>query len=384
MSAIVLAEAAGTEAEFLACISVGTGTKCLPASSIPKCRGTVLHDSHAEVLALRAFNLFLLSEIQHILQIKDYKSRWVEYQGGPSLASQKKPFILRPTVGIHLFSTEAPCGDASMGLLIESKSQDNNESWPEPLSAAPRLHGRGYFSILGAVRRKPSRGDAEPTLSKSCTDKLALKQFTSALSFPATLFVEKTANAFIKSIILPADKFEAEGFERAFGPSGRLCKSPTLQAAQHFQVEPLPLGALDFPFSKILATADSPSTRATNVSALWVEGRPGQNGLVNETLVNGVKQGSKQFSEHNFKMSAVSRKRMWQRARQLVSMLQERQEELKIDYTMLSPLEDAVFSRTYQEAKGGKVDSNRAAAKRYVIETLGGWHRNEGDEDWGL
>jgi len=305
MSAIVLVEAAGTEAEFLACISIGTGTKCLPALFIPKCRGTVLHDSHAEVLALRAFNVFLLSEMNHVLQMKDYESRWVEYQGGPSLASQTKPFILRPTVSIHMFSTEAPCGDASMGLLIESKSQDNNESWPEPLSATRRLHGRGYFSILGAVRRKPSRGDAEPTLSKSCTDKLALKQFTSALSFPASLFVEKTANAFIKSIILPADKFEAEGFERAFGPSGRLCKSSTLQTAQHFQVEPLPLGSLDFPFSKISTTADSPSAKASNVSALWVEGLPGQNALVTETLVNGVKQGSKQFSEQSFKTSAV-------------------------------------------------------------------------------
>jgi len=75
---------------------------------------------------------------------------------------------------------------------------------------------------------------------------------------------------------------------------------------------------------------------------------------------------------------------MWQRGRQLASMLLERQEESKIEHKTLPLLEDAIFSPTYQDAKGGKVDSDRAAVKRYVIETLGGWHRNEGDEDWGL
>lgn len=386
MSAIVLAEAADTSAIDLTCVSLATGTKCLPVSSIPKCRGTVLHDSHAEVLALRAFNLFLLSEMDRTLQTTDYESKWVECQRGTSL-TQAKPFLMRSNVSIHLFSTEAPCGDASMGLLIGSMSQGNSESWPEPLSAEPQLHGRGYFSMLGAVRRKPSRGDAEPTLSKSCTDKLALKQFTSVLTFPASLFIEKTANTFIKSIILPADKYEAQGFARAFDPVGRLRgakDASALLTARHFQIDALPQDAQVFTFSRISAAAENPSTKACNVSALWVAGLVGAAALVNETLVNGVKQGSKQFGESSFKASALCRERMWHRGRELANTLQQRQEELKLDSTTLSLLEETLLSRTYRVAKAGKIDNDRAAGKRHAIEILGGWQRNEGDDDWGL
>ena len=44
-------------------VALGTGTKCLPASS--RCpRGEALSDSHAEVIARRAFVRFLYDELE--------------------------------------------------------------------------------------------------------------------------------------------------------------------------------------------------------------------------------------------------------------------------------------------------------------------------------
>ncbi|KAL5641161.1 hypothetical protein ACGC1H_001594 [Rhizoctonia solani] len=41
------------QSEQVECVSLGTGSKCLPATKLPK-SGEALHDSHAEVLARRA------------------------------------------------------------------------------------------------------------------------------------------------------------------------------------------------------------------------------------------------------------------------------------------------------------------------------------------
>ena len=386
MSAIVLAENTESGDEVLSCVAVATGTKCLPVSSIAQCRGTVLHDSHAETLAFRALSRFLLAEMEHVLQWESYTSRWVEFQH-PS-PGWKKPFTLCTSVSIHMFSTEAPCGDASMGLLIDSKLEEDGEAWPEPASTAPQMHGRGYFSVLGAVRRKPSRGDAEATLSKSCTDKLAVKQITSCLSFPTTLFLQKTPNTYLQSIILPADKYDDEAFARAFGPRGRLhqrirtgtCTPPDIH---YFEIETTPTDTMRFPFEKLTSMEENAPTKAGNVSALWIKRRC-EELCINETLVKGVKQGSKQFSESEFKMSAVCRKRMWQQGHRLMDVLRDKQEGLALDGDYMSLLGDALMSRRYRDAKGGTLGKERAAAKTYAMGLLQGWERNTGDDDWGL
>src|SRR6187402_1945264 len=83
------------------------------------------------------------------------------------------------------------------------------------------LHGRGYFSALGSVRRKPSRPDAPPTLSKSCSDKISLKQSTSLLSSISSLLISPD-NIYIHSLILPSSQYSAVACTRAFSDSGRL------------------------------------------------------------------------------------------------------------------------------------------------------------------
>ena len=77
-------------------------------------------------------------------------------------------------------------------MELTMAAQDDATPWDlPPLAITPGdstpaepeiLHGRGYFSVLGSVRRKPSRPDAPPSLSKSCSDKIALKQSISLLN----------------------------------------------------------------------------------------------------------------------------------------------------------------------------------------------------------
>ena len=118
-----------------------TGSKCLPVSAISKCHGMVLHDSHAEVLALRALSRFLLSEVHAVLQRRDvaYVSpfvcfRSVDLNRGQENLCPYQPFQIRGNVLIWMFSTEAPCGDASMEILMGEKEGDV-EPWdkePDP------------------------------------------------------------------------------------------------------------------------------------------------------------------------------------------------------------------------------------------------------------
>ncbi|EDN02342.1 hypothetical protein I7I51_01710 [Histoplasma capsulatum] len=68
LSGIVFAIGENTQDEILTCVAIATGAKCLSSSQMKQCRGMVLHDSHAEILAIRAFNHWLLEECKSLLQ----------------------------------------------------------------------------------------------------------------------------------------------------------------------------------------------------------------------------------------------------------------------------------------------------------------------------
>ncbi len=242
--------------------------KCLPGSQLPRARGNVLHDWHAEVLAIRAFNRFLLEECRHLALggpgmsspfLRRRTAGEIRRSGGSGRGDSEimtttttaddeggwhaQPFAWREDVALHMYCSEAPCGDASMELTmaaqadaspwdipsppsppppsrprpsLSSPSQPGVPSPPSPPPAATLLlPGRAYFSLLGAVRRKPSRADAPPTLSKSCSDKLALRQCTSLLLSPTALLVGPR-DAYARTLVLPRSRYSAAGCRRAF------------------------------------------------------------------------------------------------------------------------------------------------------------------------
>ncbi|KAJ9608414.1 hypothetical protein H2200_007402 [Cladophialophora chaetospira] len=394
MSAVILAQN-GTNQE-LTCVSLATGTKCLSASAIPKCKGLVLHDCHAEVLALRGFNYWLLSEVQQILGSQTHQSPYLEFIQGETANTDEEnsrlptgpPLKIKDNISIHFFTTQAPCGDASMEILTESFPSEAATPWPVDDSTATVLQGRGHFSLLGYVRRKPARADAEASLSKSCTDKLAVKQFSSALSFPTDLFIRKTDSAYIQSLVVYADQYHSAGYERAFGQTGRLSKIGSI--GHFFNIEPLPVGFPRFAFDRKQRKSDTQSHskyKASNVSAVWILDKKPDKPDIIEVLINGVKQGYKQLDDKTGKASAVSRRGLWNLALSIGSLVGKDQNGEDLDPVYDNPewltVVHHVLSRgTYDEAKSSYVRSSSVNCRSQVTDSLGNWVKNTGDGGW--
>lgn len=364
-------------------VSLATGTKSLPVSALPKCKGLVLHDCHAEILALRGLNHWLLTEIGRLLSDEEYRSQWLELSSSTeSESTSPPPFRFRQGVEISLFSTEAPCGDASMELLMAASEAAGKDVSPWPTAAAhgdasiiernALPLGRGCFSDLGALRRKPARADAEISMSKSCTDKLMLKQFTGLLGFPLDLFVQRSSATFLKRFIVYNDQYSEEGYARAFGSDGRLKDALAgggglCLPAELFEVYVLPSDFRRFEYEKQRGVHGvDRKSKVSNISALWVAGRESQQSdAVVEVLVNGVKQGFKQLDEKERKGSVTCRRNMIQKAAQLQMLVHMR--------GMAAPNLGNGLLCGYSKLKSSSSCEHRYKLKQLVLASLGGW-----------
>ncbi len=83
-------------------VSLGTGSKCLPAERLPKA-GDALHDSHAEVLARRGAIRWLLEEVARFcLEGADYATPWL-------VRGADGRFALRDAVELDMYISTVPC-----------------------------------------------------------------------------------------------------------------------------------------------------------------------------------------------------------------------------------------------------------------------------------
>lgn len=384
ISGVVLALNQGTSEEELRCIAVASGSKCLPQSTLPLCKGQILHDCHAEILALRGLNYFLISEILHILRgLKGsacWQSKYLRLR--KERTEHEIPFELSPNVSIHMFSTEAPCGDASMEILIGDKPEDERQPWATPRES-DALRGRGYFQDLGIVRRKPSRPDAPPTMSKSCTDKLTLRQVISLLSFPACLFIAPTANAYLSSLILPGTRYSSIACTRAFTSSGRMgdykdTTADNMYKYRPFHVETVNIHSHDLPYARPL----SGKAKTGNVSGLWIAGQTLGSTAVNESLINGVKQGYKQLSADARRCSVVSRINMVLTAQDIFAAMQK--SGLLAHRFSDNDICGVTTFEKYKTVHISATTPFRPIVKNDVGIALGGWPANIGDHDWDV
>lgn len=135
--------------------------KCLPAAKVPQARGFLLHDWHAEVIAIRAFNRLLLDECLELAACPHKSSSVLRRRDAQEVSGSQglQPFTICENIKIHMYCSDAPCGDASMELVMDA--QQDATPWPltVPVAVAKgdiqSLPGREYFSELGIVRRKP-------------------------------------------------------------------------------------------------------------------------------------------------------------------------------------------------------------------------------------
>ncbi|TQV93470.1 tRNA-specific adenosine deaminase [Cordyceps javanica] len=355
------------------CVTLATGMKCLPVSKMLECNGVGLHDWHAEILAIRTFNRCILEECTRVIDggTSDLVERTT------SCSTSAWPFRLRPGVKLHMYASEAPCGDASMENLMAA--QEDASPWDVPSQSeaeagAPQqqllLPGRAYFSQLGVVRRKPARSDAPATLSKSCSDKLALKQCTSLLSSLTALFVDPS-NAYIDTLVLPEDQYCAAACRRAFSATGRMSVLAAGEAASHghgFRPFSVATTTAQFAYSRRAVRSRSSDAElvASNLAAAW-----SSSGL-EESILGGVVQGHKPFLPRG--ASRMSRRSMWLAARELAARLPDRP-------ALLAQL----TADTYCRVKQGSLLEARIKIKGRAREgALQGWVRNTGDDSFGM
>ena len=342
--------------------------RCLPASKVPLAKGRTLHDWHAEIVALRAFNYYLLKECSGLASSSPLNSLFLRRRTSEELSRASfQPFAIKDDVRIFMYCSEAPCGDASMELIMAA--QDDATPWTKPVQdPASAMTGRGYFSELGVVRRKPARGDAPETMSKSCTDKLSLKQCTSTLSSIMSLLIHP-GDAYIEAIVLPESQHVPAATARAFSVTGRMAPLSSLDGAATWQggyaYRPFKVleTSKEFMFSR-RAFPESTKTTGSNITAMWTP--YGQ-----EVLIGGSIQGNKQFSSRG--SSTISKLGIWKAVLSLTQSLQ------------LEEVEAILSSGTYAEVKSCALLEHRQQVTEAVRRmALQNWVCNNGGDGFQL
>ena len=213
--------------------------------------GNILHDWHAEVLAMRAFNRYLLEECVRLGSNPEANSDVLLRRSGTSAEAivAHQPFDIDPSVKLFMYCSEAPCGDASIELVM-SRHEDTT---PWPVSGS----GNRANQLLGLS---------------------LLSGLTSRLIAPG--------NAYIDTLVLPKSQHAPEACERAFGSKGRMKPLFRRQwsGGYAFRSFSVAVNEVDFQFSQQEALRRSKTLKGSNISAVWTPN-------ANETLVNGVLQG---------------------------------------------------------------------------------------------
>ena len=289
-----------------------------------------------------------------------------------------------------------------MELVMEA--QENATPWPSPTNTEEDhsfLLGRGSFDKLGQVRRKPgkdsiiayswvslkaptARANSPVTFSKSCSDKLALKECTSLLSGVASLLIHP-ANAYIDTLIIPKCQYRAAACERAFGMPGRMNSLAGNEWLGGYSFLPFNVQTTDAEFLYSRNTSDVPrrqtteaeeetTSKGSNITAVWsaqtpttksagsidvsqkrgpsVEERP-------ETLIKGRLQGWKETDPRG--ASKISRREMWRAVAEVYSRLS---------------IPTPAFT-TYEQLKLSDILAERRTVKAAATaEALKGWMPN--------
>ncbi|XP_065366086.1 double-stranded RNA-specific editase Adar isoform X2 [Calliphora vicina] len=153
-------------------ISVSTGTKCVSGEHM-SINGTVLNDSHAEIVSRRCFMKFLYAQLElHFNQATANQSIFVRNQ-----ENAQYPYKLKTGVHFHLYINTAPCGDARIFSPHENDSSVDKH---------PNRKARGQLrtkieSGEGTIPVKSSDGiqtwdgvlEGHRLLTMSCSDKIA-------------------------------------------------------------------------------------------------------------------------------------------------------------------------------------------------------------------
>ncbi|KAK4872921.1 hypothetical protein RN001_014950 [Aquatica leii] len=264
-------------------VALGTGSKCIGKGKMSP-KGDILNDSHAEVICRRAFLCYIYKELS--------------YRNLDLFNFDLSKCSLSEDVRFHFFTSHVPCGDAAIFLKQNSNEfgevvslkrcieddvvnvkrckVDGDDIYRTGAKCLPQgqvqdLHGNGVeYHTLGVVRTKPGRGD--PTLSVSCSDKLAR---WCHIGLQGALLTRILSNPiYLSSFTIVGDTpFNEESLRRAL--YGRLnIEKPPIEMV---------LGQASVPFKFCKTESNIPSP----TSIVWFKSKTSSL----EVSVDGFKQG---------------------------------------------------------------------------------------------
>jgi tRNA-specific adenosine deaminase 1 len=162
-------------------LSLATGTKCVGLGLLDE-EGRVLHDSHAEVLAKRGFQRYLLRTLRHLKVNPSFIDDGdCILMLSPSSSDSNNIYQQRSNWQLYLYSSDSPCGDASIYPTITGEANFTGAKLVMPLAETSDVlvHDNGLChretsdQALGSLRTKTGRSDiADRSCSMSCSDKI--------------------------------------------------------------------------------------------------------------------------------------------------------------------------------------------------------------------
>ena len=195
-----------------AVISIATGTKCINGGNIC-CNGSVLNDSHAEIIARRCLVKFLYNQLHwHTCRQTERDSIFLKFPN-----NSQYPFALKPNVQFHLYVNTAPCGDARFFSF-----NSNNRNNMEPSNFNSAQYGQLRTKVEGDMGTKPTGSGCynqtwdgvllgERLLTMSCSDKIAR---WNVVGIQGSLLSQFTEPIYLSSIVL-GSLFNGEHLYRA-------------------------------------------------------------------------------------------------------------------------------------------------------------------------
>ncbi|KAL0269806.1 UNVERIFIED_CONTAM: hypothetical protein PYX00_007415 [Menopon gallinae] len=167
LAGVVLSK--GYEQDSCRVISVSTGTKCVNGEYLST-SGTVVNDSHAEIISRRCVINFLYSELyKHLSMSSDSDSILEVIPGGHGLR-------LKEDYLFHLFINTAPCGDSRIFSPHDEQIVDRHPNRKARGQLRTKIEcGEGTIPVKqgDAIQTWDGVLQGERLLTMSCSDKIA-------------------------------------------------------------------------------------------------------------------------------------------------------------------------------------------------------------------